>query len=121
MVLYYIDGPVYIIMEYACHGNLKKHLHSCRQAVLQAKKPLCLTDKGSESFPINLKVYYYYIDKNGNYGFYLNISDAVEKPPKTSHPGLISEADVCKYASQIANGLEHLHNLGVSFIVIEVT
>ena len=29
------DGPLYVIMEYACHGNLKDYLNLCRYALLQ--------------------------------------------------------------------------------------
>ena len=39
----FIDVPIHIIMEYACHGSLKKYLDKCRQAVLQYKELLCIS------------------------------------------------------------------------------
>lgn len=31
-----VGYPVYVIMEYACHGNLKEYLDDCRQTILQS-------------------------------------------------------------------------------------
>ena len=33
--IYTIDGPLYIIIEYASHGNLKDYLGMCREVLLQ--------------------------------------------------------------------------------------
>lgn len=35
MYIFFVDGPVYIVMEYAHHGNLKDYLERCKADLLQ--------------------------------------------------------------------------------------
>lgn len=43
----FVDGPVYIIMEYAHHGNLKDYLERCKAELLQRNISIHVgTEKG---------------------------------------------------------------------------
>ena len=43
MAYFLLDEPVFIIMEYALHGNLKEYLNLCRESVLQSGQPLTIS------------------------------------------------------------------------------
>ena len=46
-----IDGPVYIVMEFAHYGNLKDYLEGCRADLLQRNVSIHVaTDKGKALF-----------------------------------------------------------------------
>ena len=50
-----IDGPVYIVMEYAHHGNLKDYLECCKADLLQRNVPIHVgTEKGKPCIKINV-------------------------------------------------------------------
>ncbi|XP_064382129.1 fibroblast growth factor receptor 4-like isoform X1 [Halichondria panicea] len=117
--------PLFLILEYACHGNLKEYLLSCRKAILSCGQEL-LIDRSPESVQSEgtSELNQLQIVSPATNPLHIELgalSDELKDQEKALNqtgsvsmaPGLIKETQFCNFAGQIANGLAYLANMNV--------